>query len=130
MLITGPPFYKVKDIGFIEKIKGFMGMKIICGGTTAEIISRELNLKLEMVQHFSDPTLPPISKLDGFDLVTEGIITIGKVEEILENYNSETRLFGSPAEEIVKRLLNTISHLIVGTRINWAHSVTRPACGN
>ncbi len=122
MLITGPPFYKVKDIGFIEKIKGFMGMKIICGGTTAEIISRELNLKLEMVQHFSDPTLPPISKLDGFDLVTEGIITIGKVEEILENYNSETRLYGSPAEEIVKRLLqHDIIHLIVGTRINWAH---------
>ncbi|MCF8360164.1 MAG: serine/threonine-protein phosphatase [Prolixibacteraceae bacterium] len=122
MLITGPPFYKVKDTGFIQKVKGFDGMKVVCGGTTADIISRELNLKLEMVQNFSDPTLPPISKLEGFDLVTEGILTISKVEELLENFNSDTRLHASPAEEIVKRLLqHDIIHLIVGTRINWAH---------
>ena len=122
MLITGPPFYKVKDIGFIERITEFNGTKIICGGTTAEIIARELDLKLEMVQHHADPTLPPISVLKGFDLVTEGILTISKVEEILEGYTSETRLYGSPAEEIVKRLLqHDIIHIIVGTRINWAH---------
>jgi hypothetical protein len=122
MLITGPPFYKIKDIGFIERIKSFKGTKIICGGTTAEIIARGMNLKLSMVQHHADPTLPPTSKLDGFDLVTEGILTISKVEEILENYNSETRLFGSPADEIVKRLLqNDIIHILAGTRINWAH---------
>lgn len=122
MLITGPPFYKVKDVGFIDRIRNFKGEKIISGGTTAEIISREMNLELKMVQHHSDPTLPPISKLEGFDLVTEGIITISKVEEILEDYNSETRLYGSPAEEIVKTLLkHDIIHLLVGTRINWAH---------
>jgi hypothetical protein len=122
MLITGPPFYKIKDAGFVERIKSFDGQKIVCGGTTAEILAREMNLKLEMVQHHSDPTLPPISILEGFDLVTEGIITIGRVEEILENYNSETRLYGSPADEIIKRLLqHDIIHLIVGTRINWAH---------
>ncbi|HPR32897.1 MAG TPA: PP2C family protein-serine/threonine phosphatase [Prolixibacteraceae bacterium] len=122
MLITGPPFYKVKDIGFIEKVKGFKGSKIVCGGTTAEIISREMNLKLEMVQNFSDPSLPPVSRLEGFELVTEGILTISKVEEILENYHSETRLYGSPADEIVKQLLqHDIINLIVGTRINWAH---------
>ncbi|MBN1927799.1 MAG: serine/threonine-protein phosphatase [Prolixibacteraceae bacterium] len=122
MLITGPPFYKVKDTGFIKKVKDFDGMKVVCGGTTAEIISREMNLRLEMVQNFSDPTLPPISKLEGFDLVTEGILTMSKVEELLENHTSETRLHASPAEEIVKRLLqHDIIHLIVGTRINWAH---------
>lgn len=122
LLITGPPFYKVKDSGFIERIRDFKGDKIICGGTTAEIIARGLNLELEMVQHHSDPTLPPISKLDGFSLVTEGILTIGKVEEILENYTSETRLHSSAAEEIVKKLLShDIINLIVGTRINWAH---------
>ncbi|HOO83632.1 MAG TPA: SpoIIE family protein phosphatase [Prolixibacteraceae bacterium] len=122
MLITGPPFYKVKDIGFIERIRDFKGSKIICGGTTAEIIARELNLKLELMQHWSDPTLPPVSKLDGFDMVTEGILTITKVEEILENYSGNSRLLGSPAEDIVKHFLkNDIIHMLVGTRINWAH---------
>jgi len=122
MLITGPPFYKVKDIGFIERIQGFKGSKIICGGTTAEIIAREMDLHLEMIQHHADPTLPPTSKLEGFDLVTEGILTISKVEEVLENYNSETRLYGSPADEIVKLLLkHDIIFILAGTRINWAH---------
>ncbi len=121
MLITGPPFYKVKDQKFIKQIKDFKGSKMICGGTTADIIARNLNLKIETLQH-SDPTLPPKSKLDGFELVTEGILTISRVEEILENYTFETRLHGSPAEEIAKRLLdNDIIYLLVGTRINWAH---------
>ena len=82
MLITGPPFYKIKDQGFIQRIKEFTGMKMICGGTTAEIIARELGLKLDMVQYFADMSLPPASILEGFDLVTEGILTISKVEEI------------------------------------------------
>jgi hypothetical protein len=122
MLITGPPFYKIKDMGFINRVKQFTGMKMICGGTTAEIIARDLNLKLDMVQHFADPSLPPTSILEGFDLVTEGILTISKVEEILENYTSETRFYGSPAEEVAKRLLqHDVIYILLGTRINWAH---------
>ncbi len=122
MLITGPPFYKIKDQGFIQRIKEFTGMKMICGGTTAEIIARELGLKLDMVQYFADMSLPPASILEGFDLVTEGILTISKVEEILENYSAETRLYDSPAEEVAKRLLqHDIIYILLGTRINWAH---------
>lgn len=122
MLITGPPFYKVKDQTFVDKIIDFEGEKVVCGGTTAEILARELDLKLEINQQHSDPTLPPASTLEGFNLVTEGIITISKVEEILENYNSEVPLHGSPSDEIVRRLMShDIIHILVGTRINWAH---------
>ena len=60
--------------------------------------------------------------MGGFEMVTEGILTLGKVEEILENYDSETRLENSPPEEVVKLLLQHDSiDIIVGTRINWAH---------
>jgi hypothetical protein len=45
MLITGPPFYKIKDYDFADRIKSFNGKKIICGGTTAEIIARELDIE-------------------------------------------------------------------------------------
>ncbi len=50
MLITGPPFYKIKDFDFVGRIRNFNGKKIICGGTTAEIIARELNIEVE-IQH-------------------------------------------------------------------------------
>ena len=43
MLITGPPFYKIKDQDFVSRVKDFPGKKIICGGTTAEIIARSYN---------------------------------------------------------------------------------------
>lgn len=123
MLITGPPFYKIKDFDFVGRIQDFAGKKIICGGTTAEIIARELDLTVE-IQHGNKnlEKLPPTAKMQGFEMVTEGILTLGKVEEILENYNSDTRLADSTPEDIVKLLLqHDCIDIIVGTRINWAH---------
>jgi len=123
MLITGPPFYKIKDFDFVGRIRDFEGKKIICGGTTAEIIARELNLDVEIQHRMKEAdALPPSAQMDGFEMVTEGILTMGKVEEILENYNSDTHLDDSPPEEVVKLLLQHDSiDIIVGTRINWAH---------
>ncbi len=123
MLITGPPFYKIKDYDFVGRIKDFDGEKIICGGTTAEIIARELNLKVEIMHGAKNlDALPPSAVMEGFEMVTEGILTLGRVEEILENYDSDTRLLDSPPEEVVKLLLQHDSiDIIVGTRINWAH---------
>lgn len=123
MLITGPPFYKIKDFDFVGRIQGFAGKKIICGGTTAEIIARELNLEVEIQHGLKNlDDLPPSAKMEGFEMVTEGILTLGKVEEILENFNSDTKLKDTPPEEVVKLLLqHDHIDIIVGTRINWAH---------
>ena len=123
MLITGPPFYKIKDYDFVGRIQDFNGKKIICGGTTAEIIARELNLEVN-IQHRQKEAeaLPPTAKMQGFEMVTEGILTLGKVEDILESYNSDTKLQDSPPEKVVKLLLqHDFIDIIVGTRINWAH---------
>ncbi len=123
MLITGPPFYKIKDCDFVSRIRDFQGKKIICGGTTAEIIAREMNIDVEIQHRHKNATaLPPTAKMSGFELVSEGILTLGKVEEILETYYSDMRLEDSPPEEIVKLLLqHDVINIIVGTRINWAH---------
>lgn len=122
MLITGPPFYKIKDYEFVNTIRNFKGKKVICGGTTSEIVAREMELELKSEMPSYEVALPPKARMDGFELVSEGLLTIGRVEEILENYTSETRLGDTPADDIVRLLLDhDIIHLIVGTRINWAH---------
>ncbi len=122
MLITGPPFYKIKDFDFVKHVQDFPGKKIICGGTTAEIIARELNLEVNIQHRYTDSTIPPVAMMDGFEMVTEGILTMGKVEEILETHTSDNRLENSPPEEVVKLLMDhDIINIIVGTRINWAH---------
>ena len=122
MLITGPPFYKIKDFDFVNMIQDFNGKKIICGGTTAEIIARELNLEVHIQHRYHTEGIPPTAEMFGFEMVTEGILTLGRVEEILESYKGELTLGSSPPEEVVKLLLkHDHIHIIVGTRINWAH---------
>lgn len=122
MLITGPPFYKIKDQDFVQRVKRFPGKKIICGGTTAEIIARELSLDIQIQHHYDWENIPPAAEMEGFDMVTEGILTLGHVEEILENYTIDTRLNGTPPDEVAKLLLeHDVIHILLGTRINRAH---------
>jgi hypothetical protein len=55
-----------------EAVKAFKGKKVLCGATTADIIARELGLEIEDSLIFDDPELPPVSRMEGMDLVTEG----------------------------------------------------------
>jgi hypothetical protein len=122
MICTGPPFEKEKDKELAAKVTGYKGKVILCGGTTADIIARELNRTIVDELIFEDPELPPESFLEGIDLVTEGILTLQKVNEILKSYNNSVRLGKGPADKIVKMLMESDEiHFIIGTRINIAH---------
>lgn len=122
MICTGPPYEKEKDRELAEKARNYDGKVILCGGTTADIIARELNRTIVDELIFEDPELPPESFLEGIDLVTEGILTLQKVNEILKTYNNSIRLGKGPADKIVKMLMESDEiHFIIGTRINIAH---------
>lgn len=122
LLCSGPPFEKAQDQRLARIVQSFTGKKIICGGTTADIIARELQLDIEDTLEFDDPDLPPLSVMEGFDLVTEGILTLSKVSEILEGYTSRTDLGKGPADRIVRFILESDSiDFWVGTAINVAH---------
>jgi hypothetical protein len=122
LLCTGPPYEKEKDKILAAKVSGYPGKVILCGGTTADIIARELNRKIVDELIFEDPELPPESFLEGIDLVTEGILTLQKVNEILKTFNNSVRLSKGPADKIVKLLMESDEiHFIIGTRINIAH---------
>jgi hypothetical protein len=122
MICTGPPYEKDKDKDLASKITGFTGKVILCGGTTADIVARELNRKIVDELIFEDPELPPESFLEGIDLVTEGILTLQKVNEILKTYNNSVKLGKGPADKIVRMLMDSDAiHFIIGTRINIAH---------
>ncbi|HNX43289.1 MAG TPA: SpoIIE family protein phosphatase [Bacteroidales bacterium] len=122
LICTGPPYEKSKDAELGETVKNFDGKKIICGATTGDIISRELGVPIVDSFEFDDTDLPPISFMDGIDLVTEGILTLGKVSEILKNYSQKYKPGKGPADQIVRMLLDSDQiHFIIGTRINIAH---------
>ncbi len=122
VLCSGPPYEKTSDAMFASKVATFEGKKIICGGTTADIIARELNREIIDSNEFVDPELPQTSTIEGIDLITEGMLTLNKVTRLLKKYNSETVLGKGPADRIVSMLLVSDEiNILIGTKINEAH---------
>ncbi len=122
MICTGPPQTGKTDEEFAKILEDFNGIKIICGATTADIISREWNKEISDSQVILDPELPPVSYMEGVELITEGILTLSKVNEILKAYGNNTKLTKGPADQIVRLILDCDEiHFLAGTKINEAH---------
>lgn len=120
-LLTGPPFKPGNDREYADCIRDFDGRKIICGGTTAQIISRELRREITTKLFMNNKGLPPVSEMPGVDLVTEGILTLTETARAIESEPDPRDLPPS-----VQRMLNMfiesdIIEFIVGTRVNEAH---------
>ena len=122
LLCSGPPYENENDGKLATLVKEFPGKKILSGGTTGDIVARELNVEIKETLEFHDPDLPPLSYMEGIDLVTEGILTLSKVSKILNEYNQNYIAGKGPADQIVKLLLESDEiRLIIGTKINIAH---------
>jgi hypothetical protein len=122
LVITGPPFNKERDGELAELVQNFDGRKVICGGTTAGIVSRLLGRPVTMDLKNLDPEIPPPAVMEGVDLVTEGTVTLAKVSEILERGNPGEPARKNPATDLVTLMLQSdIVEFVVGTRINEAH---------
>ena len=128
-LMIGPPPTKDQDIKMMNLFFAKQGEKIICGGTTATIASRYLHRELKPTLDYPDPEIPPISQLDGVDLVTEGVVTISRVLKYAEDFLNGTDLSASwstrrdGASLIARELFEkaTDINFFVGRAINPAH---------
>lgn len=122
LLISGPPFHKKSDALLAKKTAQFQGSTIICGGTTAQIISRELARPIKNIQIGQQLLAPPEAEIEGIDLVTEGILTLGEVSKRLENPHLINENNATPADHIVQLLLNHDEiNFLIGTKVNEAH---------
>lgn len=119
LVFTGPPYHQQKDAEYAKLFTDFKGKKAIAGGTTANLISRELNRPITMDTKISIGKLPSCSYMDGVDLVTEGILTLTKTQEYLENGVED---IDNAAGKLVKFLLDSDCILfMVGAKLNQAH---------
>jgi len=122
LIMTGPPYDQKKDRLLADLVGNFPGRKIICGGITANIVARETGREVHVMLGKIDPDLPPDSVMEGVDLITEGILTVGRVARYLEDRRNPETLNLNPATKIVRMLLNSdIINFVVGTRVNEFH---------
>ena len=118
LIFTGPPYHQEKDSYFAKFFMDFKGKKAISGGTTANIISRELNIPVIAKLSPNSGKLPGLSEMKGVDLVTEGILTLTKTLEYLETGKTEE----NSAKILMDFLLDSdVIHFLVGAQMNKAH---------
>lgn len=122
LICSGPPFNEKNDHALAEKIEHWQGTKIISGGTTAQIIARELGRDISVNLRRDISGLPPTSIMEGVDLITEGVLTLAKVKGILEKAEN-TEIIGKGTDYNIVRMLlsHDIVYFVVGTRINAVH---------
>lgn len=124
MVFTGPPYKKEHDRVLADMARGFTGRKVICGGTTSAILARELGIKIKVnlkeIKHNQE--VPPTATLQGFDLVTEGTITLSRCLKALEEDANPDLMPDNGVKRLLKTLLDSdIIDFVVGTKINDAH---------
>lgn len=126
-LISGPPKDKNKDKEIVDMLIESKGKRIVCGGTTAQIVARELGEKTNTNFDIIDNNVPPIAHIKGIDLVTEGILTLTEAIKKLERIKIENNLKFLDKEDGASKLAKIIfeksTHikLIVGGATNVAN---------
>lgn len=128
-LFVGPPSNPKLDSFIAAKMVEGDSKKIICGGTTALIAKRELNRELEVDIDSMAEDIPPIAYMEGFDLVTEGVLTLGKTLDKIKMYNNNSydnyiddRNYDG-CSMLTKLLMEESTHInfYVGKAVNPAH---------
>jgi hypothetical protein len=123
-VLTGPPENKRQDRNIVSSFLRKQGQLVVCGGTTAKIVSEYLGQPLEVDLATMTPVVPPIAHLQGINLVTEGILTLTRVNELLKSGKDKGSLrFKTDGASHLFRLFLNVDHIhfIVGQAVNPAH---------
>ncbi|ABO50112.1 Stage II sporulation E family protein [Desulforamulus reducens MI-1] len=88
-LLIGPPKQREDDRRVVRKLMESPGAKVICGGTTGEIVGRVLGRKVFVDISSVVEGIPPVGMLPGIDLITEGAVTL---VQTLEHIKGNTKL--------------------------------------
>ena len=92
--MIGPPVNKEDDKIVVERFLTNPGRKIVSGGTTAGIVGKSLGKDVVVDLSSMTDKIPPTGKLEGVDLVTEGVHTVNHALDILEKVNDIDQLVG------------------------------------
>ena len=128
-ILFGPPANRDDNGRMMSLFFSKEGKHIICGGTTSSIAAKYLGKPLEATLNFEQSDIPPIAKIEGVDLVTEGVITVNRVLEYARDYLGENKMyehwnFRRDGASLICQLLfeeATDINFYVGRAINPAH---------
>ncbi len=108
----------------VQSLLKSKGKKIVCGGTTGNIVARALNQEIDVAMKTATAEIPPIGIIKGIDLVTEGTVTIINALKLLKDplQAGNLKYKKDGASQLVHQLSDADSiEIILGRAINPAH---------
>jgi len=130
-VMVGPPVDVNEDMKIVEEFIDREGKKVVCGGTTSQIVARALHREIRTHFDYINPEIPPTAEIQGIDLVTEGVLTLRKTLEHIRSCAAPTATVQDfvdlnnkdGASRLAKILLDesTNLHFVIGCAINPAH---------
>lgn len=129
-VMVGPPVNREQDEEHVKRYLEGPGLKVVCGGTSSNIVARYLHKRLKPSLEYPDHEIPPIAYIEGIDLVTEGVITLRRLLELSDKYVSISDLTPKYYEKedgasLLAEILferATHVHFFVGQSVNTAHA--------
>lgn len=128
-IMVGPPVNKEQDNFYVSRFMEGDTKKVVCGGTSSQIVSRYLGKPLKTSFDFPDKDVPPIGFIDGIDLTTEGVITLRRLLDLSNKYVSISdltpKVFNKKdgASLLAELLFEEATEVVffVGQSVNVAH---------
>jgi hypothetical protein len=130
-LMIGPPIDSKNDAEIVSRFMNREGKKVICGGTTSQIVARVLEKEIKTSIEYFNPSVPPTAEIEGINLTTEGVLTLRKTLELLKacvsNESTMTDFLmlnkKDGASKLAKMLFeeSTSIYIFVGQALNPAH---------
>ncbi len=127
LLFTGPPLNPNQDQLLVNRFMKVKGKKVVCGGTAANIVARELGKEIETNMDYADISMPPMAKIQGIDLVTEGVLTLKRATELIYAYSRREldvhNLGKDGGSKLFEMLVTNGTHIDfwLGKAMNFAH---------
>jgi len=124
-VLTGPPADVNADKEVVTRFAQRAGFLAVCGGTTAKIVAHHLGSRpLEVDLATMKADVPPLARIEGIDLTTEGILTLTRTNDLLHSGGDKEMVrFDADGASALLRLCLDVDHIhfIVGLSVNPAH---------
>lgn len=128
-MMIGPPSSPESDGLVVQEFMAHDGKKVVCGGTSSQVVARELKTQVTTSFDYIDKDVPPIGYINGIDLTCEGVLTLKKLLTYADKYVSvsdpDIKMFkGKDGASLLANLLLLEAsevNLFVGRGVNLAH---------
>ena len=131
-ILAGPPENREDDNRVLKLFFAKAGLRVICGGTTAQAVSKFQGKPLTVIEESDTPEIPAMYRMENVDYVTEGVVTLKKVLELCRRHLTdplgllELHRKKDAASALARVLIETATdvNIYFGMAANEAHEGT------